>query len=432
MSHQLERPRPVRELRPGVPEAMAAVIDRMMAKDPAERYETPADIVTALEPWTQTPIPPPPPEEMPELVTPARRAGGAATAPGLPAFLYGPSPAPAPGSAPEADKATPAGSQRPTAPLPDALGKSLTPAASRAAGRPGSRRRNPALIAAAVLLVGAAAALVVYGLIPKGQPVASTTVPTTVPQATEPRGQPPVVVSDSPKMKLLVPAYFYPAGDELAQWDRLLESPAAASTVLIVNTDSGPGQAANPDYAKVLERAQRQGVTVIGYVSTKYAKRPIAEVKEDVDRWLRFYPERIRGIFFDEQNSSADQVHYYVALYEYVRKQRGLSLVVTNPGTTCAEEYLSRHAADVVCLVEAPKDFRTYELPAWTSRYTADHFAAMTIKVGAEQMRETVQKMRAKGIGYAFVTDADEPNPWGRLPVYWDEEVKTVQEANPH
>jgi serine/threonine protein kinase len=422
MSHQLERPRPIRELRPEVPQAMAAVIDRMMAKDPAERYETPADVVTALEPWTQTPIPPPPPEEMPELVAPARGAGGAAIAPGLPAFLYGPSPVPAP----EADKATPAGSQRPTAPLPGALGKSWTPQGTGATGRPARRRRNLALIAAAVLLVGAGAALVVYGLIPKRQPVAVATVPETA----EPRGQPPVVVSDSPRMKLLVPAYFFPAGDGLPQWDRLIDSPAAAATVVVVNADSGPGQAANPDYAKVLERARGRGVTVIGYVSTKYGKRPLHEVKDDVERWLRFYPG-LGGIFFDEQNSSADYILYYTALYDYVRKERGLSLVVTNPGTVCAEDYVKRPASDVVCLLEAPNGFRTYERPTWTTRYTADHFAAVLCKVGtAEQMRENVRKMRANGIGYAFVTDADQPNPWGRLPPYWDEEVKAVQEAN--
>ena len=38
----------------------------MMAKAPAERYQTPAEVYEALAPWTQTPIPPPPEEEMPK------------------------------------------------------------------------------------------------------------------------------------------------------------------------------------------------------------------------------------------------------------------------------------------------------------------------------------------------------------------------------
>jgi hypothetical protein len=138
-------------------------------------------------------------------------------------------------------------------------------------------------------------------------------------------------------LRLLVPAYFYPAGDGLAQWDRLLDSPAAAVTVAVANPDSGPGAAADPNYAQVLERARHKGVTVLGYVSTKYAARPLHEVMADVDRWARFYPE-VRGIFFDEQPSTADQVPYYASLYRHAREERGLGLVVTNPGAACAED----------------------------------------------------------------------------------------------
>jgi eukaryotic-like serine/threonine-protein kinase len=65
--HQTRQPKPVRSLRPEVPEAMAAVIDKMMAKDPAQRYLDPAEVVDALAPWTQEPIDPPPEEEMPRL-----------------------------------------------------------------------------------------------------------------------------------------------------------------------------------------------------------------------------------------------------------------------------------------------------------------------------------------------------------------------------
>ena len=169
---------------------------------------------------------------------------------------------------------------------------------------------------------------------------------------------------------------------------------------------------------------------MIGYVSTKYAARPLPEVKADVDRWMSFYPDT-QGIFFDEQASSADHVFYYAPLYEYARTERHLSLVVTNPGTECAEAYLERPASDVACLVEAPKDFNGYHRPAWANRYPTDRFAALLCKIGTtERMRQAVLKMRADGIGFCFVTDADEPNPWGRLPRYWEEELEAVREAN--
>ena len=50
--HQMKAPPPVRRLRPEVPEAMAAVAARMMAKAPADRYQTPAEVAAALAPWT--------------------------------------------------------------------------------------------------------------------------------------------------------------------------------------------------------------------------------------------------------------------------------------------------------------------------------------------------------------------------------------------
>ena len=70
-------------------------------------------------------------------------------------------------------------------------------------------------------------------------------------------------------------------------------------------------------------------------------------------------------------------------------------------------------------------------LPAWTSRYGADRIAALPYKVStAEQMRACLHGAVRKGIGYLYITDAEGPMPWGRLPRYWDAEVAAVLEAN--
>jgi serine/threonine protein kinase len=63
--HQNCRPTPVRSLRPDVPESMAAVLDRMLAKDPAERFASAEAVVQALSPWTRRPVPVPAEDEMP-------------------------------------------------------------------------------------------------------------------------------------------------------------------------------------------------------------------------------------------------------------------------------------------------------------------------------------------------------------------------------
>jgi hypothetical protein len=245
-----------------------------------------------------------------------------------------------------------------------------------------------------------------------------------------PSGGPGTAVSSPPALRLLVPAYFYPANDGLKQWDRLIDSPVAANIVAIANPNSGPGSVDDPNYAKVLQRARLKGVTVIGYVSTKYGNRPLDEVKADVDRWVHFY-RTVQGIFFDEQSSQVEKLTYYTTLYGYVRKESGLGLVVTNPGTACAEEYLAQPATDVVCMAEAVKEFSTYRRPFWADRYPAERFAALLCQTEtAEQMSADVRSMRAKRIGYCYITDLKEPNPWERLPMYWDEEVAAVRQAD--
>jgi serine/threonine protein kinase len=72
IAHQLHNPTPLRKLRQDVPPDLAAVVERMMAKDPADRYQTPAEVVEALATWTRTPIPPPAEAEMPKLSVAAR------------------------------------------------------------------------------------------------------------------------------------------------------------------------------------------------------------------------------------------------------------------------------------------------------------------------------------------------------------------------
>jgi serine/threonine protein kinase len=73
--HQTRQPKALRSLRPEVPEGIAAIIEKMMSKDPAARYPAPSDVAEALEPWTQTPIPPPPESEMPQFSLAARGPG---------------------------------------------------------------------------------------------------------------------------------------------------------------------------------------------------------------------------------------------------------------------------------------------------------------------------------------------------------------------
>jgi hypothetical protein len=51
MAHVEKNPQPLSELRPDLPEGIMPVLERMMAKKPSDRYQTPAEVAIALEPF---------------------------------------------------------------------------------------------------------------------------------------------------------------------------------------------------------------------------------------------------------------------------------------------------------------------------------------------------------------------------------------------
>ncbi|QEL18363.1 phosphate ABC transporter substrate-binding protein PstS [Limnoglobus roseus] len=72
--HQLREPTSVKELRPDVPADVVAVLTRMMAKDPGVRFQTPAELMQILTPYSR-PIAPPAAGEMPQTPAAAYRIG---------------------------------------------------------------------------------------------------------------------------------------------------------------------------------------------------------------------------------------------------------------------------------------------------------------------------------------------------------------------
>ena len=84
--HRNRDPLPMRDLRADVPDGMAEVLRKMMAKDPAARPPTPAAVAGALALWSDPPPPPPDPAGLPDWPPAVRRvlglpAGGAAATP---------------------------------------------------------------------------------------------------------------------------------------------------------------------------------------------------------------------------------------------------------------------------------------------------------------------------------------------------------------
>ncbi|MBC8114476.1 MAG: spherulation-specific family 4 protein [Candidatus Saccharimonas sp.] len=232
------------------------------------------------------------------------------------------------------------------------------------------------------------------------------------------------------KMKVLVPAYFYPGGEGLQKWRTLIASAAQAPIVAIANPDSGPGKKIDENYREVFKLAKGSKITLIGYVTLSYAQRPVSAVKGDIDSWVHFHPE-VQGIFFDEQPSEAEHAPFALECFDHARKTIRNATVVSNPGVPCAKEYLARKDYPTVCLFEHQDGFDAHRPPAWTADLPADRFATLLYNTRtADDMKRQFQQVVRNRSGYVFITDAANPMPWGRLPSYWDEELKLVRDAN--
>jgi len=239
------------------------------------------------------------------------------------------------------------------------------------------------------------------------------------------------LVATTPKLQLLVPAYFYPAGSGLQAWQRLMEAASKIKMVAIVNPSSGPGDRRNADYSSIVPAARDKGMRVVGYVSTGYGKRALPEVKLDIARWVEFYPQ-ISGFFFDQQSTEARDVAFYAQIRDYARQKIKNALVINNPGAMCDESYFARGVSDVTCVFASFEGFNQLSPPAQFWQYNPSRFAALPYQItDAKAMREIVSDAIIKRIGYLYISDAPKGgNPWAQLPMYWDEEVEAVNHAN--
>ena len=77
LAHIEKEPAPLDEVRPGVPAEVSAVVAKMLAKDPAQRYQTPVEVANALVPFAKAECRPVPLRR--KSVPPPVRAAGVGT-----------------------------------------------------------------------------------------------------------------------------------------------------------------------------------------------------------------------------------------------------------------------------------------------------------------------------------------------------------------
>jgi hypothetical protein len=231
---------------------------------------------------------------------------------------------------------------------------------------------------------------------------------------------------------IAVPAYFYPAGGNLAYWDRLRGSFPGVSMAVATGlglTETSP----NPDYQTQIAATRKAGIAVLAYVTTSGGVKPMTNVQQEIDNAFKWYA--VDGIFFDEAVAypvTCDQVGYYAALNHYVKTKGGRAITVINHGQILPECYAA--VSDIMLNAECSFDFYTngWHAWGWETNYPARKF--WHIVHGADtvaQLQDVVALSKVRNAGYVFITSATPTNsggPFGSLPPvpYWSNELDAV------
>lgn len=201
-----------------------------------------------------------------------------------------------------------------------------------------------------------------------------------------------------------VPAYF---SDEV-NW-AFLESNAAGVELAVMNPDSGPGASKDQSWVDRLARVGLTNPSIVGYVDTTYAVRPLATVLAEIDQYKSWYG--VSSIFLDQVPSNCVSNSYFSTVSSKIRQNGGI--VVVNPGVlpqNCVVDL-----ADIVVSFEGNATDYQGSIPANPSGYSPRKFWHLVYAVPQGEQRSIEDLARRRGAGFVYATSDLMPNPWSRV-----------------
>jgi hypothetical protein len=203
-------------------------------------------------------------------------------------------------------------------------------------------------------------------------------------------------------VKLAVPAYFGPW--EHAHWEALVHANPAT---VVINPDSGPGTEPHLGYRSLISRLQARGVSVLGYITTSWSNRSLAECADDVASYFDVY--KTTGVLFDE-------IPPDLTTLPLVRDLAGLCgprTVVFNPGRQISNEFRNEvPSAQWVTFEGTARQYleRHGKTSGAPPAHCGDwHLVHSVPRSLVSRVRRTLAHNRP---GFSYATTDRMPNPW--------------------
>ncbi len=257
--------------------------------------------------------------------------------------------------------------------------------------------------------------------------------------------------AEATKVSILFPAYGNPYNqDGKAMWSKLVELSrerrAGLEIDVVFNPASGPGKRRDPNYLNDEGNgplADVQGLRILGYVPTSYAKRSSDDIKRDIDVYATgFYAGYVSGIFFDETSSDLSTAEYYREMSQYahraIKPSAGHTVTtVSNPGIgevqpPVTAERLQAYATAMDMVLVFEHDAKSYRdvKPAAVAAYLSPGQLIHVVHSQPAWNPDLVTAMRQHGVANLFITDDVMPNPYDKLPAYFDKLCEAVVAVN--
>jgi hypothetical protein len=230
---------------------------------------------------------------------------------------------------------------------------------------------------------------------------------------------------------ILIPMFGY----SKAEVDQITNAKLAHPIVpfmVVINPDSGPGRSYDPFYATAVSQMQTAGITVLGYVTSSWGEGNLSMIKGEILSYHRWYG--VDGIYIDEMANwefSSTEVYlpsYYAAITQYA-KSLGMARVIGNSGADVPYYFIG--SVDIIGVFEnpfvPPLDWLggyMINMHGWHSGYNRSNF--WWVGYNVTSFNPYYLLAASNYAGYIFLTDGRIPQPYGVLPVYFDELVSRL------
>lgn len=221
---------------------------------------------------------------------------------------------------------------------------------------------------------------------------------------------------------IYVPLYVYPSGSGIESYDRIIGARLGhprLPVLVAINPSSGPGAGKDENYVQAIGRLRSAGISVIGYVYTKWSKRSLASVTADIGRYRAWYG--IGGVLVDEFSTDSAAAAYYLAVRRYAQSI-GMTFVMANPGTDVPAQFVGA-LADNFTIYENAGMPDGDSLGGWHAGYDRANWSCCAHSAHFDERR--IRDL-SKRLGFMYVTDDTPPNPYDMLSSYFERLVQVL------